>query len=135
MITIQAIINANIRKVWDYYTEPQHIVNWNFASEDWFCPRAMNDMIVGGKYLARMEAKDGSYGFDFEAVYNSIEPLSSFTYIMTDDRVVKVKFEKQTEEITLINVSFEPETENSLELQQQGWQAILNNFKKYTENN
>lgn len=135
MITIQGTINANVRKVWDYYTQPKHITNWNFASEDWFCPSATNDMTVGGKYLARMEAKDGSYGFDFEAVYNSLEPFSSFSYTMTDDRIVKVKFEKQSEEMTLVIVSFDPETENSLELQQQGWQAILDNFKKYTENN
>lgn len=133
-IKIQAVVSADVEKVWDYYTLPQHITKWNFASEDWQCPNASNDMQVGGKYIARMEAKDGSFGFDFEAVYNQIAVGEGFTYTMPDGREVNITF-NNTKGITEVSISFDPETENSIELQRQGWQAILNNFKKYTEAN
>lgn len=132
MITVQAKIEADKSNVWDGYLQPEHIVNWNFANEDWCCPRAENELKVGGKYLARMEAKDGSFGFDFEAIYSSIDLGNSFSYVMTDNRRVKVVFEEK-ENGTLITVSFDPENENTLELQRDGWQAILDNFKKYME--
>jgi uncharacterized protein YndB with AHSA1/START domain len=129
-------INANIalekKVVWDLYTNPLHIVNWNFASDDWCCPRASNDLNVGGKYVGRMEAKDGSFGFDFEAVYNEIVEGYYFVYTTPDNRVIKVSFQS-TGDYTLVNIEFDAENENSLELQQNGWQAILNNFKKYAE--
>jgi uncharacterized protein YndB with AHSA1/START domain len=131
-ITIHAIVNADRQKAWDYYTLPQHIVNWNFASDDWHCPSASNDMQVGGKYVARMEAKDGSFGF--EAIYDAINVGENFTYIFPDARVVSVSFEDKVN-ATLVTVSFDAETENPLELQRQGWQAILDNYKKYTESN
>lgn len=132
-IIVQANIDAAAEKVWEYYTDPQHIVHWNFADPRWICPSAENDMRVGGTYKARMEAKDGSYGFDFEAVYTEITAGKQFTYEF-GGRTATVRFNdlgKQTEVI----VSFDPETENPLEMQKDGWQAILNNFKSYTENN
>lgn len=131
-ITIEAKIKADKSKVWDYYTSPAHIVNWNFADPSWHCPSALNDLKVGGTYLARMEAKDGSFGFDFEAVYTAIEMGQSFTYLL-EGRYCDVTFDEQGDE-TLVTVSFDPETENPIELQREGWQAILNNFKAYTEN-
>ena len=130
-ITISAIINVAKTKVWDYYTLPEHITKWNFANPSWHCPSATNDMKIGGKYLARMEAKDGSFGFDFEAYYTSLNPGENFTYEF-DGRTVFVAFNDNNTSTEVI-VSFDPETENPIELQRNGWQAILNNFKKYCE--
>ncbi len=132
-ITVTATINANAKKVWNYYTNPEHIVNWNFADPSWQCPKASNDMTIGGKYFARMEAKDGSDGFDFEAIYEEIKMGQSFTYSFGDRRVT-VEF-KTLENQTEIIVVFDPENENPLEMQKEGWQAILNSFKNYTETN
>lgn len=133
-ITVAATIDAEASKVWDDYTNPEHITKWNFADPSWHCPSASNDMRVGGKYSARMEAKDGSFGFDFEAVYKEIVPGQRFTYTMPDGRVVTVVFRtsgKQTEVV----VTFDPEDQNPLEMQKGGWQAILDNFKHYSEEN
>ncbi|WP_341225479.1 SRPBCC domain-containing protein [uncultured Arcticibacterium sp.] len=130
-ITVTATINATAKKVWDYYTIPAHITQWNFADANWHCPSATNDMKVGGTYLARMEAKDGSSGFDFKAIYDEIKMGESFSYSFSD-RTVAVEIKglgKQTE----ITVAFDAENENPVEMQRQGWQAILNNFKAYTE--
>jgi uncharacterized protein YndB with AHSA1/START domain len=132
-ITVTATINADTKKVWDYYTNPKHIVNWNFADPSWHCPTASNDMKVGGIYKARMEAKDGSFGFDFEAVYTEINNGSGFTYEF-GGRQSSVVFMEQNGQ-TKVDVTFDPETQNPAEMQRQGWQAILNNFKKYTEYN
>lgn len=134
-ITIQATIAADIQKVWNYYTEPAHITQWNFATDDWQCPSASNDMKVGGKYIARMEAKDGSFGFDFEATYNDIKEKEYFLYTMPDNRTVAVTFKEISDDATSIVIVFDAETINPIEMQRDGWQAILNNFKKYTENN
>ena len=133
-IMVQATISEGMDKVWDYYTNPEHIIKWNFASDDWHCPHASNDMRVGGKYSARMEAKDGSFGFDFEAVYDEVEPNKQFTYTMPDGRQVKVTFFELNYKTT-VKVNFDAESENTIEMQRGGWQAILNNFKKYTESN
>lgn len=130
-VQIQAIIAAKKAQVWDYYTNPTHIIHWNFASEDWCCPSAENDLRVGGTYKARMEAKDGSFGFDFEAVYDAIAPLKSFSYGL-GGRNVTVAFEEIADG-TLVKVAFDPETENPIDMQRDGWQAILNNFKAYAE--
>lgn len=130
-ITIQASVQAPVEKVWTCYTQPEHITGWNFASDDWQCPWATNDMRIGGKYVARMEAKDGSFGFDLEAVYEAIEPGKSFLYAM-GDRKVEVHF-KTLEASTQVVVAFDAETENPVEMQRAGWQAILDNFKRYTE--
>lgn len=133
-ITVAATISAEKQKVWDYYTQPEHITKWNFASDDWQCPKAENDLQMGGKYFARMEAKDGSFGFDFEGVYIEVDKGKNFTYEMADGRQASVNFEK-TEKGTLVTITFDTENENPEELQKAGWQAILNNFKKYTERN
>jgi uncharacterized protein YndB with AHSA1/START domain len=130
-ITISATVLATKTKVWDYYTLPEHITKWNFADPSWHCPTATNDLNVGGRYVARMEAKDGSFGFDFDAVYTEINTGEDFTYVFAG-RLVTVDF-KETNGQTAVTVTFDPETENSIELQRAGWQAILDNFKKYTE--
>lgn len=131
-ITVQATIAANTKKVWDYYTRPEHITKWNFASDDWQCPSATNDMRVGGKYSSRMEAKDGSWGFDFEAIYDEVVVNEKFAYTMTDGRQATIRFENHSNATNVI-ITFDAEHENSIDLQREGWQAILNNFKKYVE--
>ena len=133
-ITVEATIRADKDKVWDYYTNPDHITQWNFADPSWHCPSAENDMRIGGKYSARMEAKDGSFGFDFEAVYTDVAMWDSFTYVMPDGREVNVDFDEGGEK-THVTVTFDAESENSVEMQKGGWQAILNNFKTYAETN
>lgn len=132
-ITVTATINADREKVWDYYTNPTHIVNWNFADSSWHCPSASNDMTIGGRYIARMEAKDGSFGFDFEANYTQIDNGKSFSYEF-GGRHATVEFNELNGH-TEVNVTFDPETVNPIEMQEKGWQAILNNFKQYTETN
>jgi uncharacterized protein YndB with AHSA1/START domain len=131
-ITVQANIAADTKKVWDYYTLPEHITKWNFASPDWHCPKAENDLKVGGKYNARMEAKDGSWGFNLEAIYDTVVEYNNFIFTMADNRKVRVDFENFGNK-TLVTVTFDAEKENSEEMQRDGWQAILDNFKKYTE--
>ncbi len=131
-VTVESAINAGIKEVWEYYTNPEHITNWNFADPSWHCPYAENDMKVGGKYKARMEAKDGSFGFDFEATYNKIDNGKSFIYTMPDNREVSVDFDSLGDK-TNIKVIFDPENENPIEIQKAGWQSILDNFKKYAE--
>ncbi len=132
ILTVFATINAPVEKVWEYWTKPEHIVNWNHASEDWHTPKAENDLREGGKFCWRMEANDGSMGFDFEGIYNEIQPLKRILYTLADDRKVTVAFEN-SESSTTVTEIFEAEKENPAKLQQEGWQAILNNFKKYVE--
>lgn len=131
-IKIEATVSASPTKVWSYWTKPEHITKWNFANDDWQCPRAENDMRVGGKYSARMEAKDGSFGFDFTAVYNEVVDQKKITYTMEDGRVATTTFEDVGGK-TKVTTVFDAENMNSEELQKNGWQAILNNFKNYTE--
>jgi uncharacterized protein YndB with AHSA1/START domain len=131
-ISIKAEISAHIGKVWKCWTSPEYIVRWNFASEDWHSPRAENDLRVGGKFNYRMEAKDGSFGFDFQGIYTKVEPQQSIEYVLEDDRKVRIEFVSSGNKTTVIE-TFEAESENSLELQQSGWQAILDNFKKLAE--
>lgn len=133
-ITIKATVSTDSKKAWNYYTLPVHITQWNFASDTWHCPAASNDLKVGGKYVARMEAKDGSFGFDFEAVYNEIIENKKIAYTMADGRRATVDFHPYNNQ-TEITVTFEAEDQNQVEMQREGWQAILNNFKSYTENN
>jgi uncharacterized protein YndB with AHSA1/START domain len=133
-IKITATVDANLKKAWDYYTNPAHIIHWNFAHPSWCCPSAENDLRIGGKYRARMEATDGSFGFDFEGVYTKLVDGHSFTFVLGDEREVDLSFE-EIEDGTLVTTIFDPETENPIELQQNGWQAILDNYKKYTESN
>jgi uncharacterized protein YndB with AHSA1/START domain len=132
-ITVKETVNADAKKTWDYYTNPQHITKWNFADPSWHCPSAENNMQVGGKYKARMEAKDGSFGFDFEATYTELVPGKKFTYLM-GDREASVTF-NNLENKTEVTVVFDAENVNPIEMQRGGWQAILTNFKNYTEAN
>lgn len=131
-ITIETVVKADINKTWKCYTEPEHITKWNFAAESWHCPSASNELKVGGRFKARMEAKDGSFGFDFEFIYDEINAPHGMSYTLLDNRKVKVDFQT-IEGTTKVVVVFEPETENPVDLQREGWQAILNNFKKYVE--
>ena len=134
IINIDCVVKSSIQNVWNAYTEPQHIVNWNFASDDWHCPRVENDMKVGGTYLARMEAKDGSFGFDFQAVYDDVVPEQKIGYTIEDGRKVTILFEPLKDAVK-VTTTFEAENQNPLDMQKAGWQSILNNFKKYTERN
>jgi uncharacterized protein YndB with AHSA1/START domain len=131
-ITIKATVNTNVRKVWEYWTEPECIKRWNTASEDWHTTIAENDLRVGGKFLSRMEAKDGSFGFDFGGVYDEVELHKLISYTLGDDRKVRIIFEENGNKTEITEI-FEAESENSVELQKNGWQSILDNFKKYSE--
>ncbi|MGP7817909.1 SRPBCC family protein [Niallia sp. 01092] len=131
-ITVETTVKAPVEKVWKYWTEPVHITKWNNASDEWHTPFAENDLRVGGKFLSRMEAKDGSFGFDFSGIYDEVKLNEVISYTISDGRKVKITFIDQENE-TKINETFDAETINSIELQQQGWQAILDNFKKYAE--
>ena len=133
-ITISSTVKATKSKAWEFYTSPEHITQWNFADPSWHCPSASNDMRVGGKYVARMEAKDGSFGFDFEAVYDEVINQKKITYTMGDGRVATTDFE-DLGSTTKVATTFDAETENDVEMQRTGWQAILDNFKKYAETN
>lgn len=131
-ITVQATINAPLEKVWNYFTKPKHIIRWNNASADWHTTKADVDLQPGGSFSSRMEAKDGSMGFDFGGVYQEVEKHSFYTYIMDDERQVKVSFQEVTDGVDVVEV-FDAEMENSVDMQKDGWQAILDNFKTYTE--
>lgn len=131
-ITVKVTISSDEIKVWDYYTAPEHITQWNFANDDWCCPSANNELSIGGKYIARMEAKDGSFGFDFEAVYTEVNIGEKLKYTMSDGRQATVLFNPVSDAVE-VKVTFHADTENPLEMQKAGWQAILNNFKKYVE--
>lgn len=131
-ITVQAAVNAQVEKVWNVWTMPEHITKWNSASPDWHTPRAESDLRTGGKFKSCMEARDGSMGFDFEGVYDEIKTHEKIVYSMPDGRVVEVTFTFNSNG-TLVTETFDPETENPVEMQQEGWQAILDNFKKYAE--
>jgi uncharacterized protein YndB with AHSA1/START domain len=131
-ITVQVAVAVPINQGWKCWTSPEDIICWNFASDDWHTPRAENDLRVGGKFLSRMEAKDGSMGFDFEGIYQIVKPHEQIQYILADDRIVKIDFQEDGAN-TLIIETFDAEEENSIELQRGGWQSILDNFKGYAE--
>jgi len=131
-IAIETVVNKARSEVWILFNLPEHITQWNFASDDWRCPRAENDLRVGGRLCSRMEAKDGSFGFDFEGIYDQIARESKLAYTMPDGRKVETSFE-DLEEKTKVRTVFDPDTENPSERQRMGWQAILDNFKKYAE--
>ena len=131
-ITVQAMIHAPMDRVWDLYTAPEHIIRWNHASDNWHSPKAENDLQAGGKFSFRMEAKDGSAGFDFFGTYQEVETGELITYTMGDGRNARVTFSEHKEG-TNVEIQFEAETTHSMEMQRDGWQAILDNFKKYTE--
>ncbi len=134
-ITVSTIICAPVSKVWQCWTNPAHIIHWNAASDDWHCPTANSDLRVGGQFLSRMEARDGSNGFDFTGTYTCVYPEMRLAFIMGEDldsREVEVLFEP-TENGTAVIETFQPEDIHPLELQKAGWQAILDRFKKYVE--
>ncbi len=133
MITVQTKINAPVAKVWDSWSKPEHITKWCQASDDWHAPYAENDLQTNGKFKTTMAARDGTVSFDFEGVYSYVEPHKLIEYGLADGRQVKILFETEGD-TTVITESFDPETENSHELQQGGWQAILDSFKSYVEN-
>jgi uncharacterized protein YndB with AHSA1/START domain len=133
-ITVNAVIDAPIEKVWDFYNNPHHITKWNFADPSWHCPSANNDLRVGGTYNARMEAKDGSFGFDFKVIYDKVTDQNELAYTMEDGRQATTIFENVGNKINVIT-TFDAESENAIEIQKGGWQAILNNFKNYVESN
>lgn len=133
-VTIEATVNAPVDKIWKYWTDPNHITKWNAASDDWHSPRAENDVRVGGRFTIRMEAKDGSFGFDFEGTYDKVVPNKQITYTLGDGRNVDTTFTPEGR-TTRIVTQFDAESENPVAMQRDGWQAILNNFKKYTEAN
>lgn len=131
-IVIETTVEAPIEKVWSAWVTPDDIKEWNFASEDWCCPNASIDLTVGGKFNYRMEAEDGSMGFDFEGTFTSIEKGKSIEYALDDDRKVKISF-AQTDQGVQVIEKFEAEDIHSAEQQKQGWQSILNNFKHHVE--
>lgn len=131
-ITVKAEINSTINIVWDYWTKPEHIMQWNNASPDWHCPNATNDLNVNGEFHYIMAAKDGSVNFDFWGTYVKVEPKKSLEIFLGDGRSLNIDFSDQGESV-LITETFEPEEVNSMELQTMGWQSILNNFKHYVE--
>jgi uncharacterized protein YndB with AHSA1/START domain len=132
IITVEATVKAPVVKVWEYWTAPKHVKQWNAASDDWHTTYAENDLRVGGKFLSRMEAKDGSFGFDFGGVYDKVTKNEFITYTIGDGRKVEITFSGDEDETTIVE-SFEAEDTHSIEMQRGGWQAILDNFKKYTE--
>ena len=138
-LTTEAIINEPVEKVWQYYTEPAHITKWAFADDSWHAPKAENDLRVGGRFVTRMEAKDGSAGFDFGGTYDEVVPNKKIAYTMDfkngeTPRKAVIEFQELGNS-THVKVSFDPENENSHELQVTGWQGILNNFKAHVEGN
>jgi uncharacterized protein YndB with AHSA1/START domain len=133
-ITVEATVKAPVEKVWKFWSLPEHITKWSNASDDWHTTKAENDLRVGGKFLSRMEAKDGSFGFDFGGVYDEVKTNELIAYTLGDNRKVSVHFTPNGNE-TKVTETFEAESTNSIEMQQGGWQAILNNFKKYVEGN
>ena len=131
-IKISALIEAPIDLIWQYYTDPEHIKKWNSPTPDWHTPLAENDLRVGGRFLYRMEARDGSSGFDFEGVYDTVRKNEEIAYTMPDGRQVHITFDESLA-ATNVNIVFDAENTYPLEYQREGWQAILNNFKKYCE--
>jgi len=132
VITVQTVIKAPVKKAWRLWSEPNHIINWCSASDDWHTPRAENDLRVDGKFLTRMEARDGSFGFDFTGKYNKVELYKQINYVIDDGRKVEILFDENDNE-TIVRESFDAENINSVEDQIKGWQAILDSFKKYVE--
>ena len=134
MITVQTTINASIEKVWEFWTLPEHITKWAFASPDWHSPYAENDLTEGGKFTTTMAAKDGSVSFDFWGEYTLIKQNEAIQYTMGDGRKAEITFKQTSNGVEIIQ-SFDPETQNPEEMQRGGWQAILDNFKSYVEQN
>ncbi len=134
IITVETTVKAPVEKVWQYWSGPEHITKWANASDDWHTTRAENDLRTGGKFLSRMAAKDGSFGFDFGGVYDDVKQHQIIDYTIGDGRKVQIRFSGNGNETRIVE-RFEAEDTHSIEMQQGGWQAIIDNFKKYTESN
>ncbi len=130
-IVVEKLVRAPLAQVWAAYVTPDDIVQWNAASDDWHTTRASVDLRVGGEFSSRMEAKDGSFGFDFAGTYTAIEPRKLIEYAF-GDRAARVEFDEATDGVT-IRVAFDAEQENPVEMQRAGWQAILDNFARHVE--
>jgi uncharacterized protein YndB with AHSA1/START domain len=133
-ITVSSLVNKPIAHVWTCWTEPAHIVQWNAASDDWHCPRASNDLRTGGAFSSTMAARDGSFSFDFEGVYDDVQLHKRIAYTMADGRTCEIRFAEENGGTRVVE-SFDAETENSVEMQRGGWQAILDRFKAHAERN
>lgn len=131
-ITVETLVSAPLDRVWEAWTSPEHIVRWCFASDDWEAPFAENDLRVDGKFITRMAAKDGSVGFDFGGVYTEVEDRTHIAYTMEDGRKVVIDFFETPDGVRVVE-TFDPEALNPMDMQRNGWQAILDNFKKYAE--
>ncbi len=131
-LIIEVEINKSTKDVWNFYNNPDHIIHWNFASPDWHCPKSEVDLRVGGKFSSRMEAKDGSFGFDFEAIFDEVSEFKKIGYTMPDGRKVETTFESNGSFTKLVTL-FDAESVHPPEVQKEGWQSILNNFKAYAE--
>jgi uncharacterized protein YndB with AHSA1/START domain len=131
-ITVEITINAPVDKVWEYWTKPEHIISWNYASDDWHCPKAENNLIQFGKFSYTMASKDGKISFDFEGVYTLIKEHETIQYQLGDGREVQISFTESGEKTKVVE-TFDAEHLNSVELQKSGWQAILENFKRHVE--
>ena len=133
-ITVETLVNAPVEKVWQYWTAPEHITKWCNASEDWHAPYADNDVRTGGKFKTTMAAKDGSMQFDWEGIYDYVDPHKQISYSMGDGRKVDIHFSGEGSQTRIVE-TFDPEQQNPIEMQRDGWQSILDNFKKYVESN
>jgi uncharacterized protein YndB with AHSA1/START domain len=131
-ITIERVVNAGLENVWNAWNNPEDIKQWNNASDDWHTTASTVDLREGGKFSSRMEAKDGSSGFDFEGTYTRVIPEKSIAFRMADDREVSVEFIQRADGV-LVKETFDAETENPPDVQREGWQAILDNFKRHVE--
>ena len=132
-ITVSTVVDAPLEKAWERFTLPEHITQWNFASDDWFAPSSVNDLRVGGTFRNRMEARDGSFGFDFEGEYTDLRDHEHIAYRIADGREVKIDFRDLGDGRCEVTETFDAENEHSEDLQRDGWQSILNNFKKHAE--
>ncbi len=133
-IEIEALVNGSREQIWDAWVNPNKITKWNFASEDWCCPKAQVDLRGGGQFSHRMEAKDGSMGFDLNGIYTKVDEHKALSMELKDGRIVDITLEL-TDDGILVREVFEAENQNPPEMQKAGWQAILNNFKAFVESN
>ena len=131
-ITVSALVNKPVADVWNTWTEPKHIMQWNAASDDWHCPKAANDLRTGGKFSSTMAARDGSFSFDFEGVYDAVQLHKRIAYTMADGRTCEILFTEENGGTRVVE-SFDAESQNPVEMQRGGWQAILDRFKAYAE--
>jgi uncharacterized protein YndB with AHSA1/START domain len=131
-ITISALVNKPVADVWNVWTDPKHIMQWNAAGDDWHCPKAANDLRTGGNFSSTMAARDGSFSFDFEGVYDDVQPHKCIAYTMADGRTCEILFTAENGGTRVVE-AFDAESQNPVEMQRGGWQAILDRFKAYAE--